>query len=225
MAYLNLGYTHGAALIGSVGSLLLLLLLLAVALSVLSFPPRRTEVSILARLLEERHPATLRHGERTAEISLRIAEALGISFEADTLGFAATIHDLGKVYVPSEILDKPGPLTYSEYEEVKAHASLGANLLRERGLEKLALLVECHHERVDGTGYPNALAGDSIPAGSRIISVADAYDAMRSGGDGADRPYRAPLTHRRAVDELRQCAGTQFDPIVVAAFCEVYDWE
>jgi HD-GYP domain-containing protein (c-di-GMP phosphodiesterase class II) len=126
------------------------------------------------------------------------------------------LHDVGKVSLPDQILRKPAPLDDSEYEEVKMHPVIGADFVnRVDGLSPIAVWVRHSHEHFDGTGYPDALSGEDIPLASRILLVADAFDAMTS-----DRPYREALPHEEALDELRRNAGHQFDPRCVAAFEE-----
>ena len=127
---------------------------------------------------------------------------------------ASLLHDVGKIGVPHTILRKPGRLTDAEFAIVKQHVVLGEVLIREiPSLEEVRSAVVSHHERWDGGGYPHGLRGESIPLLGRIIAVADAYSAMTS-----DRPYRKSLSPEEAVAELRQCAGTQFDPQLVELF-------
>jgi HD-GYP domain-containing protein (c-di-GMP phosphodiesterase class II) len=129
------------------------------------------------------------------------------------LEFAARLHDLGKLAVPDTILQKPGPLDEAEWEIMRRHPEWGAEMVSSvPGLERLGLLVASHHERWDGSGYPDGLAGEAIPMASRVISVCDAYEAMVSR-----RPYRASLSTEAALGELTAGAGSQFDPSVVAA--------
>jgi HD-GYP domain-containing protein (c-di-GMP phosphodiesterase class II) len=130
----------------------------------------------------------------------------------------ALLHDVGKIGVTDAILRKPGPLDSEEYEEILEHPAKGRNILSNIGyLEKMIPCVLHHHERYDGNGYPERLAGTDIPLPGRIISVADAFDAMTS-----DRPYRRGLPLQRALAELRRGAGRQFDPKVVRAFLSVW---
>ena len=129
---------------------------------------------------------------------------------------AAMLHDVGKIGVRSAVLEKPATLTVAEYAEIKLHPAVGATMLRHAGLVQEAAWVRHHHERVDGNGYPGGLRGEEIPLESRILFVADAFEAMTS-----DRPYRAALPREDAIEELRRCAGTQFDPAVVDALLAV----
>jgi HD-GYP domain-containing protein (c-di-GMP phosphodiesterase class II) len=125
---------------------------------------------------------------------------------------AASLHDLGKLAIPEEILRKPGPLTDAERLVLERHPQIGYRMLESLGVDPVADWVLHHHERWDGAGYPSGLAGEAIPLGARVIFVADAFDAMTS-----DRVYRRKLSIDDALAELERCAGTQFDPNVVAA--------
>jgi HD-GYP domain-containing protein (c-di-GMP phosphodiesterase class II) len=126
---------------------------------------------------------------------------------------AGSLHDLGKLAIPEEILRKPGPLTPPERLVLERHSQIGFRMLESLGVDPVAHWVLHHHERWDGMGYPDGLAREEIPLGARIIFVADAYDAMTS-----DRAYRGRLTPQEAVSELERCAGSQFDPEIVAVF-------
>jgi HD-GYP domain-containing protein (c-di-GMP phosphodiesterase class II) len=151
------------------------------------------------------------------------AECVGAEFgfagvRLQELTHAAHLHDIGKVAVPAAILAKPGPLTPDEWEFVERHPVIGERILAAApALTGAARAVRSTHERFDGTGYPDRLAGEQIPLEARIISVCDAYDAMTGG-----RPYRRAVGHIEALDELRRCAGSQFDPAVVEAFVRVF---
>jgi HD-GYP domain-containing protein (c-di-GMP phosphodiesterase class II) len=131
---------------------------------------------------------------------------------------AAQFHDIGKVAVSSAILNKPSPLTPAEMAEMRLHPAVGATMLMHGGLHAEAHWIRCHHECVDGTGYPHGLRGDAIPLESRIIFVADAFEAMTS-----DRPYSAGIPIADALEELQACAGSQFDPEVVDALVELVE--
>ena len=134
--------------------------------------------------------------------------------ELEALRHAAALHDIGKMAIPDSILEKPGPLSEAEWALIRQHTLIGERILAAApALERSGRLVRSSHERIDGTGYPDGLAAADIPLGSRIIFVADAFDAMVSS-----RSYGATLSHADALAELRRCAGTQFDPAVVAAF-------
>jgi HD-GYP domain-containing protein (c-di-GMP phosphodiesterase class II) len=128
------------------------------------------------------------------------------------------VHDIGKVGTRDLTLYKPGPLTRDERLEMLRHAEVGAGIVSRTGEYRLtASIIRHHHERWDGTGYPDGLAGEEIPLGARVIAVADAYDAMTT-----DRPYSTAMSPERAVDEIRRGAGTQFDPMVVNAFLRAF---
>jgi HD-GYP domain-containing protein (c-di-GMP phosphodiesterase class II) len=134
--------------------------------------------------------------------------------DLDALRHAAALHDIGKMAVPESILEKAGPLSDAEWELMRRHTLVGERILAAApALERSAQLVRWSHERVDGGGYPDGLSGEGIPLGSRVILVADAFDAMTS-----ERSYGHVLSSDEALAELRRCAGTQFDPAVVAAF-------
>jgi HD-GYP domain-containing protein (c-di-GMP phosphodiesterase class II) len=164
--------------------------------------------------LEAHDPAETSHSELVSLYAARTAARLGWSLERiDRMLLAGTVHDVGKATLPASILHKPGPLTAEEWELVRGHPEAGAWMVSEAGFRDVAVWVMLHHERVDGLGYPHGLADDGIPIEARILSVADAYEAMT-----ADRVYRRSIGHRAACVELRRCAGTQFDADVVEAF-------
>jgi diguanylate cyclase (GGDEF)-like protein len=170
----------------------------------------------LAKAVDARDAYTGSHSERVGELAARIARRLGgDEAQIELTRLAASLHDLGKLAIPEEILRKPGALNESERLVLQRHPQIGFRMLESLGVEPIAEWVLHHHERWDGDGYPNRLRGDEIPLGARIIFVADAYDAMTS-----ERVYRKPLTPREALDELERCAGTQFDPQIVEAFSE-----
>ena len=168
----------------------------------------------LAKAVDARDTYTGSHSTRVAELSAWIAHRLGLDREQIELTrLAGSLHDLGKLAIPEEILRKPGPLTDPERLVLQRHPEIGHRMLENLGVDPVAEWVLHHHERWDGTGYPERLRGEEIPLGARIIFVADAYDAMTS-----DRAYRGRLTPREAIEELERCSGTQFDPEIVAAF-------
>ena len=153
------------------------------------------------------------HGESVGRYAAIAAQNLGLPpAGVRALRLAGILHDIGKTELPAAILDKPGPLTPSEWKAIRNHPEAGHRLLTAAGLEAIAEWVFAHHERPDGTGYPLGLKAGEIPIEAAILAAADAYDAMRD-----DRPYKAPLTHAEAAAELRDCAGTQFDREVVEA--------
>ena len=148
---------------------------------------------------------------------MSIAQALGIEDDRLVrLRYAALLHDIGKVAVSAATLMKPAKLDDDEWVEIRLHPNVGATMLLHAGLAEEALWVKHHHERIDGGGYPDGLVGDAIPFEARIIFVADSFEAMTS-----DRPYRKGMPVEHAIEELRACAGTQFDPAVVDAIAEL----
>jgi diguanylate cyclase (GGDEF)-like protein/putative nucleotidyltransferase with HDIG domain len=168
----------------------------------------------LAKAVDARDTYTGSHSERVAELAARLATRIGIDAEQIELTrLAGSLHDLGKLAIPEEILRKAGELTDSERLVLERHPQIGFRMLDSLGVDPVADIVLHHHERWDGAGYPDGLRGEEIPLGARIIFVADAYDAMTS-----DRVYRARRSHEEALAELRRCAGTQFDPMIVDAF-------
>lgn len=172
-------------------------------------------VRSLVAALEAKDRYTRGHSERVARYARAIAVALGVSSaQTDRIEIAALMHDIGKVGIGKGILSKPGKLTAEEVREIRSHPATGMTILGDlRVLSDLSRIVVAHHERWDGSGYPNGLSGEAIPFESRILAVADAYDAMTS-----DRPYRGALSRAEAVDEVRRGSGIQFDSTVVTAF-------
>jgi diguanylate cyclase (GGDEF)-like protein len=170
----------------------------------------------LAKAVDARDTYTGSHSERVGELSAKVAARLGLDAEQIELTrLAGSLHDLGKLAIPEEILRKPGTLTDSERLVLERHPQIGFRMLDSLGVDPVADLVLHHHERWDGAGYPDGLRGEQIPLGARIIFVTDAYDAMTS-----DRVYRPKRSSDAALTELERCAGTQFDPGIVAAFAE-----
>jgi HD-GYP domain-containing protein (c-di-GMP phosphodiesterase class II) len=175
-------------------------------------------VTGLSRLLEARDAYTHGHGQRVAKHAARIARAMHLSpVEVAKIQTAAAVHDVGKLYTPREILNNPSRLSDAEYEIAKRHAAWGARMLSTVGDEEITAMVRHHHERIDGHGYPDGLAGSEIPLGARIIAVADTFDAITSS-----RSYRAACKHKKALDVLASEAGRQLDGAVVAAFGDRY---
>jgi diguanylate cyclase (GGDEF)-like protein len=179
----------------------------------------RQSKDVLLRALAERDPGLGTHAE-TVFLAAATAKALGLTAdEVEQVRHASELHDVGKVAIPDAILGKPGPLTEDEWAFVRRHPIIGERIiLAAPALARVAALVRSSHERWDGAGYPDALAGDAIALGARIVAVADAYAAMTAG-----RPYRAARTPEQALAELRAGAGTQFDPAVVEAWCAAHD--
>jgi diguanylate cyclase (GGDEF)-like protein len=175
----------------------------------------RQSTDVLLRALTERHPDLEGHLDGVSRLALGVGRRLGLDDEAlNQLRVAAELHDIGKVAIPDAIISKPGPLDDHEWAFMRRHTIIGERIVAAApALGPVAKLVRASHERWDGAGYPDGLAGDAIPLGARIVTVCDAYDAMR-----ADRPYRAARSAEDATAELRRCAGAQFDPAVVEAF-------
>ena len=173
-------------------------------------------IEALARIMMTRDAETHEHAGRVRGYALKLAAAVSSCdvHTIDALDRAALLHDVGKLAIPDWLLQKPGPLAPHEYDQVKQHATIGADMLAALGYPgPLALIVRHHHERWDGNGYPDGLAGDAIPIGARILAIADGYDALTS-----DRPYRRALSHERAAGMLRNGAGVMYDPEIVPLF-------
>jgi HD-GYP domain-containing protein (c-di-GMP phosphodiesterase class II) len=170
---------------------------------------------VLLRMMRERHSDLGDHMDGVADLATAVSRRLGLEGEQlDVIARAAALHDIGKLAIPDGVLDKPAALDDEEWAFIRDHTVVGERVLREApALVPVAVLVRSSHERWDGGGYPDGLAGESIPLGSRIIFVCDAFQAMES-----NRPYAAPVARAAALKELRNCAGTQFDPAVVEAF-------
>jgi HD-GYP domain-containing protein (c-di-GMP phosphodiesterase class II) len=174
------------------------------------------------QLLDLRDLNTGVHSTRLAEWGLRVARDLDVPESCmHDLEMGALLHDIGKIGVPDNILNKPGRLTPEEFEVVKRHPEFGWTVIRKLpGLEQTSLYVLHHHENFDGTGYPARLKGSEIPIGSRIVSVIDAFDAMVSS-----RPYRKGLPLAEAIRRLHESSGTQFDPVVIRSFVPIAESE
>jgi putative nucleotidyltransferase with HDIG domain len=172
----------------------------------------------LSDLHQKVDPYVHGHSRRVASYAARIAREMHLSpDEIASIETAALVHDIGKIYTPAEILHKPSRLTDREFAIVKLHARDGAEIVANAGDPQITALVRHHHERLDGNGYPDRIGGAEIPVGSRIIAVADTFDAITS-----IRPYRPPRSHKQAIDILSKEAGTQLDANVVAAFLGCY---
>jgi putative nucleotidyltransferase with HDIG domain len=171
-------------------------------------------------MLGERDAATCCHSKATGEWARRLATALGLSAEATAfVELCAVLHDIGKISTPDAILFKEGPLTGDEWDVMRDHAAAGARVLSGiPSLQRCAMIVRAHHERWDGRGYPDGLAGTNVPFEARLVAVADAFHAMIS-----DRPYRKAMPPRRALEILKGGAGTQWDPQIVDAMVALFD--
>ena len=174
----------------------------------------------LALAAEFRDDDTGEHIERVGAGAALLARQLGLSaHEADLIGRAAPLHDIGKIAIPDSILLKPGKLTNDEFDQMKTHAATGAALLsqsRSPLMQRAEIIARTHHERFDGSGYPMKLAGEEIPIEGRIAAVIDVFDALTH-----ERPYKAAWSIADALAEICKCAGAHFDPRVVEAFCEL----
>ena len=174
----------------------------------------------LMQALQEREPGLKEHIDQVAGLSRDVGRALDMSSdEIDVLVRAAELHDIGKVAVPDSILRKPGPLDDTEWGFVRQHTVVGERILSAApALVPVARIVRASHERFDGRGYPDGSSGEDIPLGARIVAICDAYHAITS-----ERPYGQARPHEVAIDELRRCAGHQFDPRIVEIFCSLVD--
>ena len=178
-------------------------------------PEGRLAGNVLMQVLQERDPGLQVHLNGVASLAEEVCTQLGLPHtESQDVCLAAELHDVGKVAVPDEVLNKPGPLDDHEMNFIRQHTIIGQRILGvSPALTAVAQLVRSSHEAFDGSGYPDGLRGEDIPLGARIVAVCDAFDAMVS-----ERPYWEAMTEQEALVELRRCAGTQFDPAVVDAF-------
>lgn len=175
-------------------------------------------IQSLAAAIDAKDSYTHGHSRRVMKYAVAIAREMGLDeTELHTLRHTALLHDIGKIGISESILQKPGKLTDEEFHFIQGHPVMGAHILESiEFLREVRMQMKHHHEKFDGKGYPDGLKGDQIPRGARIISVADTYDAMTS-----TRPYRKGLAHEVALEEIKRCSGTQFDPAVVDAFVRV----
>ncbi len=181
----------------------------------------RGTLEALVGALDARDNEVQGHSYRVSAYSQILAEQLGIernSIEWETIARGALLHDVGKIGIRDAVLQKPGALDDAEWVEMRTHAEIGFGILRDiEFLKSAAALVQAHHERFDGAGYPHGLKGEQIPQGARIFAVADTFDAITT-----DRPYRRAMPPEAAVAEIRRCSGTQFDPEVVEVFLSIW---
>jgi len=180
----------------------------------------KATVRALSNAVEARDAYTGKHAERVAAYGLAIARAAGIDVaDEPQLEFGFLLHDIGKVGVPDAILFKPAALNADEFSCIASHAEIGSQILRHVDfLDEATLIVRHHHERWDGSGYPDRLKGEQIPLAARVFAVADALDALTT-----DRPYRDAVAWDQARAEIRKGSGSQFDPSVVAAYDTIGD--
>jgi putative nucleotidyltransferase with HDIG domain len=179
-------------------------------------------IRALAAAIDAKDPYTKGHSERVADTSVALAQELNLSDrEIENIEYTALLHDIGKIGIDERILGKNDGLTSEEFKRIKEHTIMGAKIIKPvEFLKDSYKVIYHHHERYNGDGYPDGLKGEDIPISSRIIAVADAYDAM-----GSDRPYRKKLNKDKIVKELKDQSGKQFDPEVVKAFISVLDRE
>ncbi len=171
-------------------------------------------VESLISALEAKDKYTAGHSRRVTKIALDIASALNIDGEGlENVRWSALLHDIGKIGIDPSVQNKPGTLTPTEYNYVLTHCTIGPGIVQPLVNDKIIEAIRHHHDSYDGTGLNQTLKGEEIPLISRILAVADSFDAMTS-----DRPYRTAMSAIKAVEEIHQCAGTQFDPVVVQAF-------
>lgn len=176
-------------------------------------------IRAFASAIDLKDAYTKGHSDRVARYSEAIAREMGMAGLAlEQISIAGYLHDIGKIVVDRSIINNPKPLTEREYQELNRHVTTGYEILAKisNPWREIAYMTKCHHEKIDGTGYPQGLRGDEIPLGSRIVTVADSYDAMIT-----DRPYRSRLSLDKALGELKRHTGKQFDPGVVTAFCRL----
>jgi len=171
-------------------------------------------IEALVSALEAKDRYTGGHSRRVTKVALAIGTELGLSTaDMEDLRWGGLLHDIGKIAIDQLIQNKPVKLTAAEYEQIMVHPDVGANIVRPIVSGKIVEMIEHHHDRYDGSGLHQVIAGGDIPLEARIIAIADTFDAMTS-----DRPYRSALSTTEAMDEIKRCAGSQFDPVVVTAF-------
>jgi putative two-component system response regulator len=174
-------------------------------------------IEALAFALEAKDKYTAGHSRRVTEIAMAIGKELGLSpADLEDLRWGGLLHDVGKIAVDQLIQNKPGKLTAEEYEHIMTHPHVGAGIVKPVVNDKVVEMIEHHHDYYDGSGMNQVGRGEDIPLGARILAVADAFDAMTS-----DRPYRSAMSIADALDEIRRCTGTQFDPAVADAFLKI----
>jgi putative two-component system response regulator len=171
-------------------------------------------IEALVSALEAKDKYTGGHSRRVTELALALGSELGLSAkDMEELRWASLLHDIGKIAVDPSIQNKPGKLTPEEYDQIMIHARKGAIIVEPLVNGKIAEMIEHHHDRYDGSGHNQVIAGSGIPLGARIIAIADAFDAMTS-----DRPYRSAMSVEQAIREIQRSARTQFDPTIISAF-------
>ncbi len=181
---------------------------------------RSAMILSLEKALFEKSYETEEHTRRLKDMARKVGKAFGLSdSQLNDLAVLAALHDIGKIAIPEEIIKKPGPLTPSEWEQVKKHSEIGYRIAKSSTeLSTIPLGILHHHERWDGAGYPHGLKGEDIPLIARVISVVDAFDVMTH-----DRPYKKAVSQEEAIAELKRCSGSQFDPQVVEMFIKIIE--
>lgn len=175
------------------------------------------DLNALLKKSETKDVYTHEHGNRVQHYAVQIADELGLSSEINfTLALASLFHDIGKCFIPDEILNKVSKLSDGEFNYIKKHPTYSSELLESKFINDIAIIVEQHHERIDGTGYPKGLKSAEIRIEAKIIAVADSYDAMTS-----DRAYRKAFTPNAAVDELKRCIGSYYEENIVCALEQI----
>ena len=187
-----------------------------------SVPDEETSYPSLITALCERDAYTRDHCDRVCSLALEVGRAAGLSATSlKALRIASQLHDIGKIGVRDDVLLKPGKLTPDEWEEMKAHSTLGERIINETFLsnrDEVALIVRHHHESFDGSGYPDELVGERIPESCRVLLIVDAYDAMTTG-----RPYHKARSHHETLDILSNEVGTKLDPVFFAQFLRIVE--
>lgn len=180
---------------------------------------RLETVLALAKTIEARDQYTGGHAQRVTDLAERLARSLRLDEkDVQNIRWAALLHDIGKIGIADDILHRPGPLSAEEWEMMRQHPDIGAEIiLMVSNLTEVAELVRNHHEQFDGSGYPRGLRGEEIPVGARILAVVDSYGAMTDG-----RIYRPARTHSEALAELKRCAGKNYDPAIVRVFASLF---
>ena len=175
-------------------------------------------ISSMKTALFEKNQGTEEHGHRLTKLTRIVGEVIGLTNQQfDELELFSSLHDIGKIGIEDQILNKPDKLTQTEWVKMKKHSEIGYRIaMSSPELMSIAYYILTHHERFDGTGYPQGLSGDNIPLLSRILAVADAYDAMTE-----DRPYRKGFSKQDAITEINENSGTQFDPYIAKIFCDI----
>ena len=174
-------------------------------------------IEALAFALEAKDKYTAGHSRRVTEIAVAIGKEMGLSDDCiEDLRWGGLLHDVGKITIDQIVQNKPDRLTPEEYEHIMTHASVGANIVKPVVNDRVVEMIEHHHDRYDGGGMNQVLSGKNIPVGARILAVADSFDAMTS-----DRPYRRAMSVNEALEEIKRCTGSQFDPDVTAAFLKI----